>query len=354
MALRDAAAIDKNFSTPKTVQKDGLTYYNANDLNVHGVQLIDEIYRRMPYDQAKKISEAVAMISSECAGGRIRFVTDSPYIAIFAKYRSVSKVPNYSYTATLGFDLYSQERYIGCFVPAMDTMDCFESVLDVDNGSADNSGARVYTLNFPICSEVSELYIGVKQGSILDKAPAYAIKTPIVFYGSSTTQGACASRPGNTYENILSRKLDCDYLNLGFWGNAVGEAEMANYIAGLEMSAFVYDYDYNAPSAEHLAATHEKMFQIIRERQPNLPIVILSAPKFYLNETEEQRRAIIETTYQNAVRRGDTRVRFIAGSTMLESVKDTALADNIHPGDSGFVCIAEHVHEALQDLFHQN
>ena len=80
---------------------------------------------------------------------------------------------------------------------------------------------------------------------------------------------------------MISRALDCDYVNLGFWGNAKGEEEMANYIATLKMSAFVYDYDYNAPSAEHLQATHEKMFKIIREKQPNLPIVILSAPKYY-------------------------------------------------------------------------
>ena len=276
MPLKDAAAIDKNFLVPNHILKEDLVYYNANDFNVYGVTYANGIYRRMPYEIAKTVSEQVAQISCECAGGRVRFVTNSPYIAIFVKYQSVSKVPNYSNTATLGFDLYSKKRSIGCFVPALDTLETLESLINVQN----NGKKTEYTLNFPVCSEIAELYIGIKQGSAIQNAPQYTIKKPIVFYGSSVTQGACASRPGNTYENIISRALDCDYINLGFWGNAMGEPEMANYIAGLDMSAFVYDYDYNAPNFKHLELTHEKMFKIIRERNPNLPIIILSRPKY--------------------------------------------------------------------------
>lgn len=344
MAVKDASTIDKNFFIPKEVIREGLVYHNAEELDVYGVKLIDGVYRRMEYSEAKKVSENVALISLECAGGRVRFVTDSPYIAIYVKYRSVAKVPNYSNSATLGFDLYSKERYVGCFVPALDTVDVFESVLDVDGT------LKEYTLNFPVSSEVSEVYIGVKEGCTLTKAPKYTIEKPIVFYGSSTTQGACASRPGNTYENILSRALDCDYINLGFWGNAKGEEAIAKYIAGLEMSAFVYDYDYNAPSAQHLALTHEKMFKIIRESNPSLPIIILSAPKYYLNSEEEQRLAIVENTYKNALTNGDKAVCFISGKEMLASVKDTALADNVHPGDNGFLAMAGFIKKALQDL----
>ncbi len=346
MSLKNAAQIDENFSTPKAVQREGLTYYNAESFDVYGVKRIDGVYRRMRYEDALAISEKVALISSECAGGRIRFATNSPYIAIFVKYRSVAKVPNYSYTATMGFDLYSGQRYVGCFVPNMDAVDTLESVIDLEGEIA----FREYTLNFPVCSEISELYIGVQQGCRIEKASAYLIKKPIVFYGSSTTQGACASRPGNTYENIISRTLNCDYVNLGFGGNAKGEKAMAEYIAGLEMSAFVYDYDYNTNHADHLQATHEKMFQIIRERNPKLPIIILSAPRYYLNEEMEKRLSIIKNTYQNAIDAGDKYVCFISGKTMLEAVKDTALADNIHPGDTGFPSMAKLIGTALKEF----
>ena len=149
---------------------------------------------------------------------------------------------------------------------------------------------------------------------------------------------------------MISRELDCDYINLGFWGNAMGEEEMARYIASLNMSAFVYDYDYNSPSVEHLQATHEKMFQIIRKANPTLPIIILSAPKYYLTTTDEQRVAVIEKTYKNALANGDKFVKFIPGKMMLESIKDTALADNIHPGDSGFINMASFVGNALKEF----
>lgn len=345
MAVKNASAIDKNFCIEKRVIREGLCYHSAEELNIHGVQRIDGIYRRMPYDIACSVSEQVGAISMECAGGRCRFTTDSPYISILVKYRSVAKVPNYSHTATLGFDLYAKEKFVGAFVPSLDVIDTFESVLDVEE-----KGVREYTLNFPICSEIEELYIGVKEGCILKKASKYAIETPLVFYGSSVTQGACASRPGNTYPNIISRRLDCDYLNLGFWGNARGEEEMAKYIAGHTMSAFIYDYDYNSPSVDHLAATHEKMFKIIRKRNPQLPIIIVSAPKPYPSEEDLQRYAVIEKTYQNAVAGGDKFVRYIDGSTMLKEVKNIALADNVHPGDVGFLYMANFIEKALKEF----
>ena len=348
MAIRDAAKIDNNFSVSSSIKKDGLAFYNAEELGVFGLKRIDGIYRRMRLEDAKRVSENVALISSESAGGRCRFATDSRRIAISVKYRSVAKVPNYSYTATLGFDLYSGERYVGCFIPPFDTVDSFESDIFIPE---DISGAKTYTLNFPVCSEVDEVYIGVDEGASIGQAPEYSIKKPIVFYGSSTTQGACASRPGNTYENMISRVLDADYINLGFWGNARGEEEMAEYIASLDMSAFVYDYDYNAPSVEHLLATHERMFEIIREKNPELPIVILSAPKYYLDEKMKKRLEIVKRTFHNAVAFGDTRVAFISGKTMLKRVKDSALADNIHPGDVGFFEMARCITKELRALF---
>jgi hypothetical protein len=125
---------------------------------------------------------------------------------------------------------------------------------------------------------------------------------------------------------------------------------MAKYISKLDMSAFVYDYDYNAPTPEHLDKTHEKMFKIIREAQPDLPIIMMTAPKYYLNSDDEKRVAIIEKTYQNAIKNGDKNVRLIYGKDMLESVRDVALADHIHPNDIGFNSIAGFVTNAINEF----
>ncbi len=343
MAIIDAGAIDKNFLVKTKVDREGLVYHDAKDLDVYGVFYDDGLFRRMPEDVAFSVSEKTGLISRECAGGRVRFVTDSPYVAIYVTYRAVSKVTSYSNTATLGFDLYSERGYVGAFIPANDTETELESVLDTIH-----EGENVYTLNFPICSQISSLYIGVKEGSVLKKAPRYALSTPIVYYGSSITQGSSASRPGTTYENIISRALDADYINLGFWGNAFGEEKMAEYVAGLKMSAFVYDYDFNALSVEHLQNTHEKFFKIVRKAQTNLPIILCSAPRYHFTDAYEKRLEIIKTTYENAVKAGDKNVVFLSGKEMMKDVKDVAFADSVHPTTVGFIEMAKHIGNALK------
>ena len=344
--MRRPEDIDKNFRIEKKVMRDGLVYHNATDLDVYGVQHVDGAYRRMPDNVAQEVSENVGLIAKECAGGRIRFVTDSPYVAVSARYNAVAIVPNYSLTATTGFDLYSGNQYVGAFIPAMDCVEEYEGVLDIEGVD----GARVYTLNLPVCAQIKELYIGVKEGSILTRAPKYTMEKPVVLYGSSVTQGSCASRPGNSYANMISRALDCDYINLAFWGNALGEERIAEYIAGLDMSVFIYDYDYNAPNVEHLRATHEKMFKIIRKAQPDLPIIMLSAPIPYPTEASKERFAVIKETYDHAIENGDKNVALLSGTEIMSPIADVALADNIHPADVGFLTMSQAIGPLIKQM----
>ena len=126
----------------------------------------------------------------------------------------------------------------------------------------DKKTEREITINFPLYSSVADLYIGLDETAVLKKSLGYKHKKPIVFYGSSITQGGCASRPGNAYESIISRALQTDYINLGFSGNAKAEDEIAQYIKDLDMSVFIYDYDHNAPNLKHLEDTHQRMFSL--------------------------------------------------------------------------------------------
>lgn len=81
----------------------------------------------------------------------------------------------------------------------------------------------------------------------------------------------------------------------------------------MEISVFVLDYDHNAPTVEHLQNTHEKMFKRIRQSRPDLPILLLTRPKYYLTEHEIERLAVVENSYKNAVAAGDKNVYFIPG-----------------------------------------
>ena len=140
-----------------------------------------------------------------------------------------------------------------------------------------------------------------------------------------------------------------NYLNLGFSEGALGEDEIAEYIAKLPMSLFVYDYDYNAPSVEHLRATHEKMFLTIRRAQPNLPIIMMPRPKYdRFTPAERERAAIIKATYENAIARGDKNVYFLTSTELMAEARYDGLSDTCHPNPIGFRSMAKAVGDLIE------
>ena len=153
------------------------------------------------------------------------------------------------------------------------------------------------------------------------------------------------------YEAIISRKLDCDFHNLGFGGSAKGEPAIAEYIASLEMSAFVLDYDFNAPTPEHLQANHEPFFKTVREKYPKLPIIMLSRPQYSSGSDRERRYEIIKTTYDNAKATGDENVYLIKGSTLFDGLDADFTVDAVHPTDLGFSCMAKAIGGVLEEIF---
>lgn len=212
---------------------------------------------------------------------------------------------------------------------------------------------RDITLYLPSYCSIEELYIGVGNTSDIAAPQPYRESGKIVYYGSSITQGACASRPGNTYENILSRRLSMDYINLGFSGNAKAEDSIAEYIKELDMRLFVYDYDWNSPDVNHLKVTHERMFKVIRESKPDMPVIIMSRPKCHLSCEENERLEIIRKTYENAKASGDNNVYLIEGKTLMSLAGDDGLVDGVHPNDLGFYSMANILEPVIKELLKQ-
>ena len=339
--------IDPNFQVGATLGRDDLHFYPVEQppFSVHGLMREDGQFVRMPKKVAETVNDGVAALYKHTAGGRVRFATDASSIAISVTYGEISRMSHFTLTGCAGFDLYADGRYIKTYIPPYDVQTHFESVLPIPGEPA----MRQITLEFPAYSGVKFLSVGLPQGCRLEAAKPYLHVLPVVYYGSSITQGGCASRPGNTYQAILARELDTDYLNLGFSGNAKGETAMARYIASLPMRVFVMDYDHNAPNAEHLKATHEPFFQIIREKQPDLPVIFISRPAAYLSDEEMRMREIIRTTWWNAVKAGDKRVTFIDGSTFFTGRGgDSCTVDACHPNDLGFMAMATDILPTLR------
>lgn len=303
-------------------------------------------FLRMLEEVAATVSTGVAELSRHTAGVRVRFRTDSPYIAVRLGYDVISHMSHMPPSGINGADLYAvaDKRYafVGAFIPPLDADTGFAAILTT------NSALRDYEVNFPLYNSVDTLHIGLKAGCTLAAAAGYTVDTPVVFYGSSITQGGCASRPGNSYESFLSRWLDMDYLNLGFSGSARGEQTMADYIAGLPMSAFVCDYDHNAPDVEHLRATYLPFYRTIRQKRPELPFVMVSRPDF--KEGSDALRAVIYDAYHTAVAEGNKKVWFVDGETLFGAARDSCTVDGTHPNDLGFYRMAQGLFPVLKTI----
>ena len=346
----DISRTDKNFKVETKLKEQDIDFRSAGEepFAIYGVSYMGDRFRRMPKEVAERVNPGVLARHANTAGGRVRFVTDSPYIAIQAKLDNIARMSHFTLCGTGGFDLYAENdgeyQYRATFIPPYDSKDGYESISYTDGKE------RAYQINMPLYADVKELYIGVKEGSTLRAAEGYSDALPIVFLGSSITQGGCASRPGMAYEEILSRKLGFDYINLGFSGSCRAEDSMMEYIAALPMSAFVYDYDYNTHSPKHLAETHERGFLKVREANPDLPIILMSAPTFKRNEVFEARYRVVRATYENAKARGDENVYFIGGDELMALAGGEGTVDNCHPTDLGFVSMAAALEPVLRAL----
>ena len=188
------------------------------------------------------------------------------------------------------------------------------------------------------------------------KEKPYTIEKPIVYYGNSVTQGGCASKPGNSFPGFLGRWLDADYLNFGFSGAGYGEESIAEYIAGLNMSLLFMDYDHNAPTIEYLRRTHYRFYRIVRENNPELPIIMASMPNLDLQPTyRSERRAVIRESYERAIAEGDRLVWFIDGIKMFgEEERDACTMDGAHPNDLGFYLMAKSIFPYMKEALKMN
>ena len=352
--------LDKNMAIPKTVNEPDVCFYDVRKppFDVYGLYNYREEpdFKRMPDAVAETVNPGVKRLNYATAGGRVRFCTDSQYVAIRAIMPHVEHMSHFAMTGSSSFDLFIDDpdsgisRFHRPFRIDKNAKNGYESILKFKTRQM-----RYFTVNFPTYSFVKDLYVGLQQDATLGEGLKYRNIPPVVFYGSSITQGACANRPGNIYQNIISRRMNLDYINLGFSGSGKAEDTMVDYMAGLEMSAFVSDYDHNAPNVAHLEATHRKMYEKIRAAHPDIPYVMISRVDFDCSYDENiLRRDVIMDTYRFARANGDQNVYYIDGASVFRGpYQDMCTTDGCHPTDLGFALMADAIGNELERAFTQ-
>ena len=358
--------IDPNFKPIKITAED-VEFYDclSEPFQIHGLHepRKNGRFMRLPhfFSENEEVLPSIHHLMFDTAGGRVRFITDSPYIAIRATLPYVALMPHMPATGIHAFDMYAAPaddrtaiKYRKTFVPngISDENPEFEGFYEFDK-----SAMREITINFPLYGHVDRLWIGLKKGSRMEAPKPYEVEKPVVFYGSSITQGGCASRPGTCYPAYLSRWLDSDYINLGFSGSDRGERVLAEYIAGLSMSAFVLAYGANAPGVKHFEDTYYPFYKTVREKNPDLPILMMGMPSALglkntkQKKTQTGKRAVIMRAYLKALESGDENVYFMDGFSLLGGLEaEEATVDSIPPTDLGFYNIAKMVYPVLENM----
>lgn len=352
----DISKLDKNFAAEKVNEGEGVLFPATDKrFSLYGV-FYDEAaegFLRMPNEVAKKTSDGVFQLNRQTSGGRLRFSTDSSFLRIYVKWNSLDDMNHMPLSGSSSFTLTEtikgQEKFVGILRSEHNSYEGFNAEIRLSAKKEDK--VRTYTLWFPLYNDVKSLALEFAEGAFVGNGAEYRKILPVLYYGSSITQGGCASRADHSYSALISKRFNVDFINLGFSGNAKAEEAISEYLASVLCSVFVYDYDHNAPDAEYLAATHERLFLQFRKAQPFTPVVFLSRPDYKEEDDSLTRREIVLKTYDHAVKAGDKNVWFVDGKTILgkEGWRECTV-DGVHPTDLGFMRMANAVGKVLRNI----
>ena len=323
--------------------------YLDKPLQVFGIPNFEtrKILQRLPEEVLQQVP-SLSFLGKRAAGARVCFRTNATSFTVKMQLATMTVDVGMSIYACQSAFVFAGERknarFLGLVAPeSYETLSC-EATFEKSPVTED------VTIFLPRNEIVENVEVEIPDGATVESPTPYAYAKPILFYGSSITEGGCSCNVSNAYNAVLSRRLDFDYINFGFSGSARGELPIADYIASLDISAFVLDYDHNAPTVEHLQNTHEAFYRRIRERKPDLPVLMLSKPKVRYDEEDKAYRAVIRTTYERAKANGEN-VYFIDGETFFAGQDaDLCLLDGVHPNDLGFYRMALTIEPILKEI----
>lgn len=342
--------IDKNLSQHTHIDYDKIDFYNVTEkpFKLYGLKYNEsDGFYRMPFDVLKE-NERLNVLKKHTSGGRVRFSTDSSIFAIRVEYDSLEPLPHMALNGSAGFMLCkndnNDETLVSALWPTLDDKKGFTTQVTLEKELTN------YTLYFPLYNNVKRISIGLEKGSIVKEGLEYRDIKPILYYGSSITQGACATRPDACYVARICKENNIDFINLGFSGNARAEVEMIEYLTTLDCSVMVFDYDWNAPSVEYLQETHYRMYEIYRNKKPKVPIILISRPDS-LKPDAPARYKIIKDTFLKAKKSGDKNVYLVDGRNFFGKEYHNCMVDGIHPTDLGFYYMSKKIGKIINGIF---
>jgi len=337
---------------------NGVVWHDVRTLTVEG-QGWPERDLKVAFDRllAKaegKVRSAVWGLSHDSAGICVRFASDSPAIHCrWTVLKSTLALPHMPATGVSGVDLYVNTGRNWHWLATGRATQLTNTAALVANLPKQR---REYLLYLPLYNGVSSVEVGVAKDVSISPLPRDdKTAKPIIFWGTSITQGGCASRPGMVHTAILGRRLNVPVINLGFSGNGKMEPEVAELLAEIDATIYVMDCLPNCTATEVTERT-APLVAILRKARPTTPIVLVEdrtyADAFLVTARERRNttaRAALKAEYEKLAAAGDKNLHYLRGDTLLGTDGEDTV-DGSHPTDLGFARQADAMEKILAPL----
>lgn len=338
-------------ATPQAGQDSPIVWHDCQDIGVEGKGWTDTLsfYDRLPGKAHGRAPEAVWELSHNTAGLCVRFTTDAASIQVrWTLLNAALAMEHMPATGVSGVNLYVKDaegpwRFVGNGRPS-----------GLSNTAAFAvSPGKQYLLYLPLYNGVKSVAIGIPKDRTISawKPASSKPRKPIVFYGTSITQGGCASRPGMAFTAIVGRKLDTPVINLGFSGNGRMEPVMADLLAELDPSVYVLDCLWNMTPelvAERIAPAVRKL----RQAHPNTPILLVEDYNIQ-NVCPTKMGVVLRAVNEKLKAESVANLHFLSSQDML-GTDGEGTVDGCHPTDLGMMRLADAFTKKLAPIVHES
>ena len=328
------------------ISKD-INYFGKDFFRLEGTLIPDSLkenrYDRLPVSYKEIVREPVWNLSKSSAGMSIRFLSNSSSISVKWIVLNNLKMSHMAETGIKGVDLYFKNndnwQYINTGRP-----DGIKNESTLINNMSEEM--REFKIFLPLYDGVINIEVGIDSNSVIEK-PLKNRNKSIIFYGTSITQGGCASRPGMAHTNIISRKLDLDCINFGFSGNGRMEQSIAKLISESKPLFYVIECMPNMINKENVTNKTIPLVNTIRENNPEAPIVFVEnfiPTSSILNKKRENEirgmNLALKTEYEKMISGGYNNIFYIKSKNATGDDNEGTV-DGVHFTDLGFIRYAD-------------
>jgi lysophospholipase L1-like esterase len=335
---------------------DTLAYFDGLSLDVIGKYHKEAHWGRLPARYEKTVREQVWRLGQNSAGIGIRFRTNASTIAVRWTVMNGTDLKHMPATGVRGVDLYALVNDRWQYVKTGFPSDMTTETILLSSGEGQQTE---YLLNLPLYDGVRSIEIGINKSAVITGAQQKNLVTgkPVVYYGTSIAQGGCASRPGLAFTNILARRLNRQFINLGFSGNGTIETSVGEAMSEIDAAVYVIDCNANT-TADLIYERTIALVRLLREKHPQTPILLvenffhqsfLLTPAAGVTQTVIDKRKELRRAYEE-LRKGDVpHLHYKTGDNLIGSDHEGTV-DGVHPNDLGMVRIADELFPVFKKI----